>query len=168
MDLLVIRHAIAMERDDYAALSDDDDTRPLTEVGAKKMRRVAQGLRQVVERIDLLASSPLTRALETAHIVADAYGMPVGRVVDALRPENSSESVLEWTHEEAHGSVCALVGHEPNLGQLVTWLMTGLDAPRVTLKKGGACLLGFDGRIEAGAGTLRWLMTPSQLISSDR
>lgn len=164
MDLLVIRHAVAMERDDFAAISDDDDDRPLTDAGMKKMRRVAEGLRGLVARIDVLAASPLTRALQTAHIVGELYGVPVERTVDALRPENSSESFLAWTRDQRLGDVCAIVGHEPNLGQLVTWLMTGCDEPRVSFKKGGACLLSFDGRLEPGGGTLRWLLTPAQLI----
>ncbi|MEP6619084.1 MAG: phosphohistidine phosphatase SixA [bacterium] len=168
MDLLVIRHGIAMERSDFALVGQDDDDRPLTEPGAKKMRRVAAGLRALINGVDVLASSPLTRAVQTAQIVAEAYGMVSARAIDVLRPENSSANVAAWMSEETVGNVCAIVGHEPNLSQLVTWFMTGVDESRVSLKKGGACLLGFEGKPERGAGTLRWLLTPAQLIEQAR
>ena len=164
MDLLVIRHAIAMEREDFAAIDSDDDRRPLTDAGARKMRRVASGIRALVDHVDLIATSPLTRAMQTAQIVSGAYGTAATRTVDALRPENTPKSFIDWVRANELGDVCAIVGHEPNLSQLVTWLMTGVDESRVVLKKGGACLVGFGGAPGAGAGTLRWLLTPSQLI----
>ncbi|HEX4469200.1 MAG TPA: phosphoglycerate mutase family protein, partial [Gemmatimonadaceae bacterium] len=75
MDLLVIRHAIAEDKERFAASGRNDDLRPLTEEGRSKMRRAAQGLRTVVGRIAHLASSPLVRARETAEIVAPALGV---------------------------------------------------------------------------------------------
>ena len=62
MQLLVIRHAIAVEREDFARTGKDDRLRPLTDEGRKKMKQGAKGLRQLAPRIDLLATSPLTRA----------------------------------------------------------------------------------------------------------
>jgi phosphohistidine phosphatase len=59
--------------------------------------------------------------------------------------------------------VVAVVGHEPHLGTLVTWLLTGVAEPRVPLRKGGACLVDFTRRPGRGGGTLRWSLTPSML-----
>jgi phosphohistidine phosphatase len=168
MNLLVIRHAIAEDKEEFAATGRTDDLRPLTEAGRGKMRRAAQGLRAVIGRISLLASSPLVRARETAEIVAPPLGVPRVEIVDALRPERDYDELVEWLRGRAQPNddedrTVAVVGHEPHLSGLVTWLMTGFDDSRLELKKGGACLLHFDDEPSKGTATLRWLLTPSQL-----
>ena len=168
MNLLVIRHAIAEDKEAFAKTGRSDDLRPLTESGRSKMRRGAQGLRAVVGRAALLASSPLVRARETAEIVAPTLGIARVEIVEALRPDRSSDEMVKWLRSrdvpnDADDRTVAVVGHEPHLSGLVTWLMTASDESRLELKKGGACLLHFDGEPGKGAGTLRWLLTPSQL-----
>lgn len=163
MELLVIRHAIAEERDEFAASGRDDSQRPLTAEGRDKMRRVVAGLRSVVRRIDLLASSPYTRAMQTAEIVAEGYGIDEVRPVDVLVPDAPLHDVQSWLQRKSAARVVAIVGHEPQLGALVTWLMSGLREGRVEMKKGGAAMLGFEGQPGPGVGTLRWLLTPGQL-----
>jgi phosphohistidine phosphatase len=165
MQLLVIRHAVAEDRDDFAASGRDDSERPLTDEGREKMRRGAEALRRLAPRIDLLASSPYTRALQTAELVAKAYGRRRDEIelVESLTPETPFERFQSWLQRQSKASVIALVGHEPHLGMLVTWLMSGLREPRVELKKGGACLLEFDGQPGPGVGVMRWLLTAGQL-----
>lgn len=167
MNLLVIRHAIAEDKERFAATGRKDDVRPLTEEGRSKMRRAALGLRTVVGRIGQLASSPLVRARETAEIVAPELGVARVEIVDALRPDRSYGELLEWLQgiapNDDEDRVVAIVGHEPHLSGLVTWLMTGGDESRIELKKGAACLLRFDRAPEQGEAVLRWSLTPSQL-----
>jgi phosphohistidine phosphatase len=161
--LLVIRHAIAEDRDEFASTGRDDSERPLTATGRDKMRRAAAGLRRLVPSIDLLASSPYLRALQTAEVVGEAYGVADIKRVDALEPDAPLQRFLEWLEKRRSPGVVAVVGHEPQLGELVTWLMSGLPEARVEMKKGGAALLEFDGQPGAGLGVLKWLMTPGQL-----
>ena len=163
MQLLVVRHAIAEDRDAFASSGRDDSERPLTAAGRDKMRRVVAGLRRVVPKIDLLASSPYLRALQTAEVVAEAYGIDDVKKVDALVPEAPLQRFLVWLERKASADVVAVVGHEPHLGELVTWLMSGMPESRVEMKKGGACLLEFQGQPGAGVGVLQWLLTPGQL-----
>lgn len=163
MQLLVIRHAIAEDRDAFASSGRDDSERPLTSAGRDKMRRTAAGLRSLVPTIDLLASSPYVRAMQTADLVAEAYGIDDVKKVDALVPDAPLQRFLVWLHRKAAVEVGAIVGHEPHLGELVTWLMTGLPESRVEMKKGGACLLAFAGQPGAGLGVMKWLLTPGQL-----
>jgi len=165
MQLLVVRHALAEERDEFAKSGRDDSERPLTDAGRDKMRRAVEGLRQVVARIDLLATSPYVRAAETAELVARGYELGPDRIktVESLAPDVPPERFQSWVQRQAQLRVLAIVGHEPHLGVLVTWLMTGLRESRVELKKGGACLLEFDGQPGPGAGVMRWLMTSRQL-----
>ena len=73
MQVLVVRHAIAEQREEFAPTGKDDSQRPLTHDGRRKMRRGAVGLRAVVPAIDVLATSPLLRAVQTAEILAAVY-----------------------------------------------------------------------------------------------
>ena len=168
MNLLVIRHAIAEDKERFAETGRSDDLRPLTAEGRNKMRRGAQGLRTVVGRISQLASSPLVRARETAEIVASALGVARVEIVEALRPDRSYDELLEWLQgitlpNDDEERIVAIVGHEPHLSGLVTWLMTGGDQSRIELKKGAACLLTFDRVPDEGHATLLWSLAPSQL-----
>jgi phosphohistidine phosphatase len=163
MRLLVIRHAIAMDRDEFAELGESDDRRPLTKRGAKRMRKAAAGLHQIVDAIDVMATSPYTRAVETAEIVSNEFGIVPADLVAALVPDVHFDEFEAWARAYNNEEVVAIVGHEPHLSGLVTWLMTGNDESRIELKKGGACMLTFDSNVRRGAGTLLWLMSPRQL-----
>lgn len=162
MDLLVIRHGMAEEKEEFARTGLDDDLRPLTREGREKMARIAEGLRTVVPEITLLATSPLERARQTAKIVAVAYGarFPVA-VTDALAPDRRYEDFLEWLRAQDVSGTVAVVGHEPHLGGLVTWLLTGGDESRTPLKKGGACLLELGAAPGKAMARLVWMLTPS-------
>ncbi|MBC7896659.1 MAG: phosphohistidine phosphatase SixA [Cytophagaceae bacterium] len=163
MQLLVIRHAIAEEREEYAKRSADDSDRPLTDYGRQRMLRNARGLRRAAPVISHLASSPLRRAAQTAKIVATEYQIDEVHEVDALRPTRLPKEFLEWLASVADQECVAVVGHEPHLGTLVTWLLTGVETPAVAFKKGGAVLLDFPGLIVAGGATLLWAIAPAQL-----
>lgn len=163
MQLLVVRHGIAEDREAFARTGADDDRRPLTDEGRRKMTRAAQGLRSLVPALDLVAASPLTRAQQTAEIVARAYGLRVGETTSALDPDARLESFIKWIEPHAAKKAVAVVGHEPHLSSLVTWLITGVDDSRVVLKKGAACLVEFAARPSRGGGALLWLHAPATL-----
>jgi phosphohistidine phosphatase len=159
MQLLVIRHAIA----EQAAAGMDDSRRALTKAGKRKMKEGAAGLLEIVETLDVIGASPLVRAQETAEIVAKAYGDLTVSTVKALSPGSDPSDLLAWLEENDSADVVAIVGHEPHLGMLVTWLMIGARPSRVAMSKGGAALLEFSSRVISGSGTLEWLLTGSQL-----
>ena len=171
MKLLVIRHGVAEDRDRFARKhgkdGDADDTlRPLTPGGRRKMRGVARGLHRLVPHVDLLATSPLTRAAQTADIVAAAYHIRKRVDVAQLAPEAPVTTLLKWLQEQDAGhpdATVALVGHEPQLGVFVSWMLTGLQESHVQLKKGGTCLLRCKTDVKPGRATLLWLLKPSQL-----
>lgn len=172
MNLLVVRHAIAEDKERFAATGRSDDQRPLTEEGREKMRRAAGGLTQAARRAHVLASSPLVRARETAEIIAPALRATRIEIVDALRPDRRYDDFLGWLRERRSPNgkdvdddeyTVAVVGHEPHLGGLVTWLMAATTDSRIELKKGGACLLTFGRPPVAGSATLRWALAPAHL-----
>jgi len=162
MNLLVIRHDVAEPRDPTAS-SDADAERPLSDEGRRRARRVAQALAGQVDRIDVLASSGLRRADETAHALAAELGdIPVARVA-ALAPGAKLQAFTAWLGGLDGAATVAIVGHEPGLSALVTWLVSGLSTPWLELGKGGACLVEIPGRIGPGQARLRWLLRPGQL-----
>lgn len=160
MDLLIVRHAQAGSREEFAETGQPDDLRPLTKAGAREMKAVARGLRRIIPNIDNLVTSPLVRARQTAEIIAAAYDVPVVES-DALRPEATFPSFENWARRQAKDGVVAAVGHEPHLSGLLAYLIGESGDARIDLKKAGVGLLRFDGRFERGRGTLRWLLTPN-------
>ncbi|MEO8481308.1 MAG: phosphohistidine phosphatase SixA [Acidobacteriota bacterium] len=158
--LYLIRHAIAAERGpDWP----DDGQRPLTKRGAQRMAQVMNGFARLGESIDLILTSPLTRAVQTAAIVADALGRrPPVRVLPALAPgfETSRAAAAMATAARTAHHV-ALVGHEPDLGQLAAWLI-GAREP-LPFKKGGICRIDATRWPPGQSNQLVWLATPKML-----
>jgi len=159
MELLVIRHGTAED----ASASGDDESRALTKAGKQEMKEVGAGLKRLVESIDVIGASPLLRAQQTAEIVAKEYGDPPIHKVDALVPGGDPTRLSDWLARHASADVVAIVGHEPLLGTLVTWFMTGAGDSRVAMSKGGSALLEFSSRVSPGSGILKWLLTRSAL-----
>lgn len=180
MRILVIRHAIAMDREDFQRKSKlrakkmgarageaNDDLRPLTADGIKKMKRNAKGLVALSEKPGILVTSPLTRAEQTAEIVRDAWGDLEMAICEFLRPGSDHDELSKWLLQQPQGTarkgLIAVVGHEPHLSSMTSWFLTGSPKSLFELKKGGACLLDFPTKLERGRGKLLWLLTPSQL-----
>lgn len=162
MDVLLVRHAKAEAREVFALSGADDALRPLTREGGKEMRRLARALQGLLPRIDVIATSPLVRALQTAEILAARYGgkaQPLPR----LAPGHAPEEVLNWLRSQGDHDCVALIGHEPDLGLLAAWLLTGDEHGFLPLKKGGACLLRLAGGIDAGRAELVWALPPAVL-----
>ena len=162
MQLLLIRHAIAEEREDFSRTGKDDRLRPLTDEGRKKMKQAARGLCEIVPQIDLLATSPLTRAAQTGAILDSVYGGLEVEEIEELAPEATPAEFLRWLRQRKEETIAA-VGHEPSLGQILSWLLTGTERRLLAFRKGGACLLEIPGEVAAGTATLLWALTPAQL-----
>jgi phosphohistidine phosphatase len=163
MDLLIVRHGVAEDKEAFAKTGKSDDERPLTDKGRKKMKRASRGLCTIVPEIGLLATSPLVRARETAAYIAGVYDRDVADVTEVLRPDASFDDFAEWLRPRASKSPVCIVGHEPHLSGLATWFMSGAKDSRLELGKGGACMLSFDAAPKKGGATLQWLLTSKQL-----
>jgi len=158
MELLVIRHAIAIERSPEI----EDADRQLTERGRRRFRQVVRGLRALDLRVDRILSSPWRRAAETADLA-----------LSLLRGAGSAEICAQLTHAPRSELLTAIastgvprvavIGHEPWLGELIAMLTTG--EPRhgdtLPLKKGGVALL--DGAVAPGGMRLQALLPPKVL-----
>lgn len=164
MRLILLRHADAGDAREWAETGRPDSERPLSPKGRKQMKPAAAGLRERIPQCDVIATSPYTRAAQTAEIVSAAYGVPVEET-DTLTPESPPTAFARWLREHRRADIVMAVGHEPHLGGLATWLMSGTAESHVEFKKAGACLLEFAGAVEMGAGVLRWLMGPRELAA---
>jgi phosphohistidine phosphatase len=163
MRLLVVRHAIAEDREAFARTHQDDSPRPLTPEGRRKMERAALGLKELLPELDLLAASPYKRAVETAEIVAQAYDQLTVERVAELTPGAGVDRVVAWLSDRQARGTLGIVGHEPDLSQLVCTLLAGANRPFLELRKGAACLLEFAGPVAKGAATLDWFLGPKHL-----
>jgi phosphohistidine phosphatase len=164
MKIAFVRHAIAEAREAFVAAGNADELRPLTGRGRRKMYRAAAGLRLLLPSIDLLVSSPLLRAVATAEILAAHYDDL--RVVQSaeLAPGVATGDCLQWLQAQRGADTIVLVGHQPDLGLLVSYLLTDNLRPCIELKKGGACLLDCN-ELAPGRATLLWALRPSQLAA---
>lgn len=165
MKLVIVRHADAGDAEAFAKTGKPDTLRPLSPKGRKQMKEAAEGLRSLVADCDVIATSPLTRAVQTAAIVAKSYEDATETTTDTLVPGTHPEEFERWLASQGSAEVVMAVGHEPHLGQLATWLMTGQIESRIEFRKGGACLLEFEDDVKHGEATLRWLMGPKELAA---
>jgi phosphohistidine phosphatase len=157
--LYLVRHAIAAER---GPKWPDDTKRPLTHKGAARMRQVVRGLRALGVEVDLVLTSPLVRARQTADILVEGLGSaPTLEVTPALAPEESPSAVAAALGRHASASRIALVGHEPGLGLLAAWLI-GAREPFV-FKKGGVCRIDVPTLPPGRNGALVWHAAPKML-----
>ena len=162
MDVLVVRHADAGDPD--RGKWPDDGQRPLSKKGTDEFRTIARHLGSIVPEVELVWASSLVRAQQTAEILSEETGWPKPRRLPALEPGGSAASIFEALRSESELGCIALVGHEPDLHELVAYLLTGEPGALVEMKKGGCALLRFDGRLAPGRATLAWLLPPRVLL----
>jgi phosphohistidine phosphatase len=159
LELYLIRHGIAAERgDEYP----DDSKRPLTSAGMSKLREVAKGLNELDVSFNVIISSPLVRTRQTAEIVAGTLKeKPQVVTSDALAPAGTPAGVVQELARHAKHARIALVGHEPNLGELAARLIGAKSA--IEFKKGAICRIDFEVLPPKGMGQLRWFLPPRVL-----
>ncbi|HEY9887624.1 MAG TPA: phosphohistidine phosphatase SixA [Candidatus Obscuribacterales bacterium] len=163
-DLYFIRHGIAAERGTYA----NDGDRPLTPKGEARTQAVAQRLVELGCTVDLILTSPLVRAQQTAQILLAAGLAPTLNTEPALAPEGALADWLSWlTHwqtQQPH-STLALVGHEPDLSHWAQQLVGGHSSDRWQLKKAGIIGVQVPAAAAAiGHSELFWLVPPRLLL----
>ena len=161
-DLYLMRHGDAAVPEGPGFES--DAKRPLTADGKIKMKEICRGLRRIGVEIDWVVTSPLVRAAETGVIVAGAIDEqpPLDRC-DALAPDGSPDDLMAFLATHPERKSVLLVGHEPDLGLLAARLIGAGNRTNAAFKKGGCCLIRFDGSPSKGLGLLIWWLTPRLL-----
>ena len=163
MRTFLLRHAIAAPHD--AVRHPDDAERPLTPHGRERMERAARGLKALEGRFDLVLTSPLLRAVETARILSRAFrpGVDV-KVLRPLSPGGGAGGVIAGLSDLPANTSVVLVGHEPDLSRLAgAFVLEHRDGLRAEFKKGGVCRIDFDDVPRLGDGRLIYLLPPRVL-----
>jgi phosphohistidine phosphatase len=155
--LLIVRHAPAED-----SSPSGDRGRALTADGREEMAQAAAGLTRLLEPIELIAASPLRRARETADLMASRWPAASRVELEELAPGVDREALADWVDAQPARSM-ALVGHEPDLSGLVSWLIAGPAGARLHMRKGAAVLLSLRGRCGPRAAELEWLLTRGAL-----
>lgn len=158
MQLLFIRHAEAEPQ--RSAPQRSDIERRLTPRGQQNFRRTLNRLKRRM-RVDLIASSPLQRARQTAAILQRAFPVEV-QWVSALAPQQPPARLWAWLRRQPPQINIALIGHEPELGRHIGWLLARRRRAFVELARGGICALRFDAVPVAGHAQLLWLDNTAQ------
>jgi phosphohistidine phosphatase len=154
MELYLLRHAIAA---DAPPPGGSDADRALTADGIAKMKAAARGMRRLGIQPDVLLSSPLLRAQQTAEIAAQELGLEVA-LADELTPGCDLAALAALLRAHPRASRPMIVGHEPDFSGLIRALTGGA----AEMKKGGLARIDADA-IEPGAGRLIFLLPPRVL-----
>jgi phosphohistidine phosphatase len=163
MNIFILRHGIAVERDEWHSKNDAD--RPLTREGEKQLRKTSSALKRLKLNFDLILSSPFERAKKTAEIVADGLKLRKRlKFSDALASDGDAKNLIHQLNElKPSPKNILLVGHEPYLSELISLLISGDENVSIDFKKGGLCKL-ETGKLRAGkCATFAWLLTPKQM-----
>jgi phosphohistidine phosphatase len=161
MDLLIIRHAIAFDRDRNRW--HEDAARPLSPAGFRRARKAAAGLKNLTRRPQRLLTSPLLRAKQTAQILTAIAGWPAAEEVAELSPGEPALAVLDLLRKD-RSKLTAEVGHHPGLGYLLAACLLGEGASLpIEMKKNAVACLSFEGPPRQGHAALKWLATPKML-----
>jgi phosphohistidine phosphatase len=155
-ELYLIRHGLAEERGEAWP---DDSKRPLTAEGMSRLRKSARGVARLGISFDVLVTSPLVRARQTADVIASVYDpRPQVVVAESLAPGGAHQALLTDLEKQARRTRIALVGHEPGIGELAARL-AGFRHP-LEFKKGAFCRIDVEALPPTGQGMLRWFLTP--------
>ncbi len=158
-ELYLVRHGLAEDR---GAKWPDDGKRPLSADGMSRMKKSARGLDRVDVKFDVILSSPLVRARQTAEILsAEMDGHPAIVNVESLAPGAPFALLVADLEKHARKTRIALVGHEPGIGELAARLV-GSRHP-IEFKKGAVARIDIDQIPPNGPGDLRWMLPPKFL-----
>ena len=168
MDLFILRHGYAGNR-----LSDPikDTKRELTVSGKKEVVEIAKSLKKLGVKFNVIFSSPLARAFQTAKIIAEEYKLTKQiEQSEELKPNGSKDFLYNKLSKLNIDSVILIVGHEPYLSSMINDIISNNDIDRnrnynknnnnIILKKAGLSRIKITSTVPKLKGELRWLLTP--------
>jgi phosphohistidine phosphatase len=163
MDLFILRHGIAEERDPQRY--PDDGRRPLTADGKRKLKKISLFLKKTGYGFDLVLTSPLARARQTAEIAASVLGIESRlRETPHLAPSGDPRRLVAEIASSRRQSVL-LVGHEPYLSGFISVLLSGRQGLGINLKKGGFCHLSAESPRYGACAVIHALYPPKSLTA---
>ena len=158
MIIYLIRHADALPQGADGIKNDEE--RPLSDLGRKQVANLGRALKKRGVVCDMLLSSPLVRARQTAVQMRTILELSETQmeIRDELAPGGRPKKLARILNGLPGASV-AIVGHQPDLSICAGWIL-GEKEVQIQFEKGGAALIHVDGALAKGTGVLRWLVTP--------
>jgi phosphohistidine phosphatase len=160
MDLFILRHGKAAE----SSGGTDDAARALTGDGKDEIKKVARWMKSKKFRFDVIATSPLKRAFETAEIIARSLGQEDRLTTwDELAPGGDPGTVCYHASQYGKEATVLIIGHEPSLSMLVSRIISGNDNASIVLTKGGLAKIRNYSFKDRPSGDLQWLLGQKQI-----
>jgi phosphohistidine phosphatase len=158
MQLYIIRHGIAIDREDPKCPSEAE--RYLTEEGIERTKQVAEAVAGLGIHVDMMISSPYVRAMQTAAIFASELEYPKQKIrrTDSLLPGAEPGAFLRELAREKDVSAVLCFGHAPHVDGLLA-AAVGASRHITSMKKAGIALVELK-RLSPPNGQLVWLLTP--------
>jgi phosphohistidine phosphatase len=160
VDVYILRHGKA--EDAGPGMGDAD--RRLTKKGRGEIAAAGRWMGAQELRLDLIATSPLVRAQETAAIIAGCLGEK-GRLViwKELAPGGNPESVCRLIAKHPDVRALLLVGHEPLLSTLISRIIISDENAAIVMSKGALAKIREFSFTPRPSGELHWLVTAAQM-----
>ncbi|MBX3138717.1 phosphohistidine phosphatase SixA [Candidatus Obscuribacterales bacterium] len=158
MKIYVVRHGIAVEG--LVRGISRDSERPLTDEGVAETEMVARALKKMAIKPDLIVASPLVRTQQTAKIIHAELGGEFA-TSDTLAPGISIASVYKFLKKFEKAHDIFLVGHEPDVGEIVKDIVGGGFEFTLPFAKAGVCCVETSDLPATMPGTMKWLITPN-------
>ncbi len=162
MDLYILRHGKA---EPYGNRYPSDSIRPLSPKGKRRTKLSTKGMKATNVSVDLIVSSPLLRARQTAEIVHDGLGIAEPIEFSDTLASGNVRGILSTVDARSSLSGLMLVGHEPTLSELISTMASGSYHTAFNLKPGGMCKLNVTAVRYGQCATIEWFVTPKQLVA---
>ena len=162
MELVLIRHGIAEDREQWQG--QNDWLRPLTNEGRDKLKLLSGVYAKMISPVDVLVHSPLLRAQQTAEILLKSIKAKYTLESEVLAPDSNPTEFVKWVQDYPKAEKVVCVGHEPNLSQIASSLLMGSGRLNIQFKKAGAMSLYFSDVIKEKSARLDWLVTPKIIL----
>jgi phosphohistidine phosphatase len=161
MNVYFLRHAEALPEDGQTITSDEE--RPLAEEGKEQVLRMAGAIKKQNLHFDLVLTSPLKRTRQTAEGLMTELGRSQAEVndLDYLAPGGSTKKLMKYLRTLEIDNVL-LVGHNPDLGEHIAYLIGDKDA-QVKLGKGALACVACEASPRKDAGELTLMIPPEWL-----
>ncbi len=158
MEIYLVRHGSP-----YTSMEDPE--RRLNDDGIKESRQIGKLFKLFYMDLDVIASSPVTRARQTAEIIAEETGYPKEqtKITKALEPEVSAGEAISYLEDFTDKKRVLLVGHLPSIGEIASELISGNRDISMHFEAGGVCRIDVK-QIPTNTGKLYWFLTPGLLF----
>jgi phosphohistidine phosphatase len=156
MQLYLVEHGIAVERSEGIP----DEWRPLSDKGRRRFQKTARAFGKLGRKLDLILTSPLTRAVQTAEILAGETGPGEVAGLPELDPKFDIEAARSAIAARAgDAEAVAIVGHEPQISAVLAALC-GVSHAEIGMEHGAIVRLDVETLTDGASADPRWWLKP--------